>query len=303
MRIALGDEPINFVGLSYGSQLGSQYADFFPNNIRTLALDGILQHSQSEASDLLIEATSYDLVLLHFFSWAGTKESSILHGQDVETLWTNLLADASATPVPAAACNNTDCYSTVSDEDIRFNAHQYLTFKQDLGLGSSWDILASALYNASHGDASALSTRLTDPIAYSFLSSGCLNWTRKASSTLPEILAQQTMAKEYAPLTQGASQMWQLQHACLGWPAEIQDPPKKLNVKTNTTILLTQSISDPSTGFPRALGVLEEIKNKVLVIKNGDGHTSLPLGGKTAATIVEYLITGHAPEPGLVMGS
>ncbi|KAF3042318.1 hypothetical protein E8E12_000768 [Didymella heteroderae] len=229
VRIALGDEPINFLGLSYGSQLGAQYADLFPNNIRTLA--------------------------------------------------------------------------TVNDKDILFNSHQYLTFKQNLGLGSSWDILASALNNSSKGDASALSTKLADPTAYSFLPIGCLDWTRKASSTLPEILAQQIMAKEYAPLTQGGSQMWQLQHACLGWPAKIQNPPKKLNVKTNATILLTQSTSDPSTGFSWALGILEEFQNKVLVMRKGDGHTSLPLGGKTAETILRYLITSKAPEPGLVLDS
>ena len=97
--------------------------------------------------------------------------------------------------------------------------------------------------------------------------------------------------------------MWQLQHARLGWPAKIQNPPKKLIVETNTTIMLTQSTSDPSTGFPWALSILEEIKNKVLVIRKGDGHTSLPLGGETAETIVKYLITGKAPSAGLVLDS
>ncbi|KAJ4333622.1 hypothetical protein N0V87_007472 [Didymella glomerata] len=235
-----------------------------------------------------------------FFEWGSSNESSVLHGQNVESLWRQLLANASTTPIPAAACNNTDCYSTVNDEDIRFNAQQYLTFKQDLGLGISWDSLALALYNASHGDASALSTRLTDATAYSFLSISCLDWTRKA---LADILLQQSMAKENAPLTQGASQMWQLQHACLGWPAKVQNPAKKLDIETSTTILLTQSTSDPSTGLPWALGILQEIKNKVLVVRKGDGHTSLPLGGKTAGTIVEYLVTGKAPSPGLVLDS
>lgn len=303
VRIALGNEPINFVGLSYGSQLGSQYAALFPNNIRTLALDGILQHSQAEAANLLIEATSYDLGLSHFFAWANTNESSGLKGQNVESLWYELLTNASTTPIPAPSCNNTDCYSNVSDEDIRFNAHRYLTFAEDLGLGSSWETLASALYNASQGDASALSTRLTDPTAWSFLAIGCLDWSHKASSTMLEIFAQQTMAKEYAPLTQGATQMWTLQHGCLGWPVKTMNPPRKLDVKTNTTVLLTQSTADPSTGLPWALGVLEEIENKVLVLRRGDGHTSLPLGGKTAEAIVQYLVTGEAPSPGLVLDS
>lgn len=289
--------------MSYGSQLGAQYAALFPDNIRTLALDGILLHSQNEATNLLIEATSYDVVLSHFFTWAAANESSVLEGQDVELLWNDLLTNASTRPIPALSCNNTDCYSNVNDEDIRTNAHSFLTFAKDIGLGNSWVNLASALYNASQGDASALSTSFTDPTAYSFLAIGCLDWTHSASTTLSESLAQQTLGKEYAPLTKGASQMWTLQHACLDWPVKVVNPPKKLDIKTNTTILLTQSTADPSTGLPWALGLLEEVENKVLVLREGDGHTSLPLGGKTAEAIVEYLITGEVPSVGLVLPS
>ncbi|KAF9697460.1 hypothetical protein EKO04_004574 [Ascochyta lentis] len=304
VRIALGNEPMNFAGMSYGSQLGAQYAELFPENIRTLALDGILQHSQAEAANLLIEASSYELGLSHFFAWASTDESSVLKGQDVRSLWSELLKNASTAPVPALSCNDTDCRSDVNDEEIRFNAHQYLTFAgKDIGLGSSWELLASALYNATQGDATALSTRLTDPSAVSFLAIGCLDWTHNVSSLLPDILAQERMAKEYAPLTQGASQMWTLQHACLGWPVKNINPPTKLNVRTNATILLTQSTADPSTGLPWALGMLGEIENKVLVLRKGDGHTSLPLGGRTTEVIVEYLVTGRAPPAGLVLGS
>lgn len=97
--------------------------------------------------------------------------------------------------------------------------------------------------------------------------------------------------------------MWTLQHACLDWPVSTVNPPRKLDVKTDATILLTQSTADPSTGLPWALGMLEEIENKVLVLRKGDGHTSLALGGKTAEVIVDYLITGTAPEPSLVLDS
>ncbi|KAJ4994025.1 TAP domain protein [Stagonosporopsis vannaccii] len=221
----------------------------------------------------------------------------------VQSLWFNLLANASTVPIPAPTRNNTNCYSNVTDEDIRFNAHRYLTFARDIGLGTSWDSLASALYNASRGDASALSTSLTEPSAWSFLAIGCSDWAEKASSSLSEILTLQTMAKGYAPLTEGATQQWTLQHGRLGWPVKTLNSPEKLNVKTKTPILLTQSTADPSTGLPWALGMLEEIKNKVLVLRKGDGHTSLPLGGKTADTIVEYLVTGKPPSSGLLLDS
>jgi hypothetical protein len=44
-------------------------------------------------------------------------------------------------------------------------------------------------------------------------------------------------------------------------------------------------------------------KNKILVVTEGDGHTRLPLSGKIAEAIVQYLVIGKAPSPGLVLDS
>lgn len=83
----------------------------------------------------------------------------------------------------------------------------------------------------------------------------------------------------------------------------MKNPPAKLDVDTEATVLLVQSTADPSTGLPWALGMLEEVRNKVLVLREGDGHTSLGLGGETAEVIVEYLVSGEAPGEGLVLSS
>ena len=42
IRVALGDEPLNFIGFSYGSLIGQRYLDLFPTNIRTMVLDGVV---------------------------------------------------------------------------------------------------------------------------------------------------------------------------------------------------------------------------------------------------------------------
>jgi pimeloyl-ACP methyl ester carboxylesterase len=295
VRIALGDEPMNFLGLSYGSQLGAQYAALFPNNIRTLALDGIVQHSGAEAVNILVETSSYQQYLTHFFDWAATNESSVLQGQDVQELWTMLLANATIMPIPALSCNGTNCRTDVNAEEILFNTQSYTTVK-------SWGRLASALYNASQGDASALSTSFTEPSALSLLGIGCLDWTR--SQALSSIQAKLAMADVSSPLVRGASQTWTSQHACIGWPVPVKNPPKKLDIKTEATVLMAASTGDPSTGLPWAVGMLEEVEKAVLVVREGDGHTSLPLGGETAEIIVEYLVSGVAPgETYLTTGS
>lgn len=304
VRIALGNEPINIVGFSYGTVLGAQYAALFPDNIRTLALDGIVQHSQAESTNSLIEATSYALGFSRFLAWASENEASALKGQDARNLWNELLANASTTPIPAPSCNNTNCRSDVNSEELLYNAQSYLVYAgKDIGLGASWQLLASALYNASNGDASTLSSVIPNSGYGAALAISCLDWTQDASSSLADNLAQQRMMQEYASLTQGTSQTWSLQHGCLGWPVKAVNPPRKLDIKTNTTILMTHSTRDAHSGLPWALGMLEEIENKVLVLRDGDGHTSLQLGGETAEVIIKYLVTGKAPEEGLVLSS
>ncbi|KAL6703566.1 hypothetical protein ACN47E_009511 [Coniothyrium glycines] len=301
VRVALGNEPINFLGLSYGSQLGAQYAALFPDHIRTIVLDGILQHSlSSEAANLHIETTAYELGMTHFFDWASKNESSILHGQNVELLWTSLVANATKTPIPALSCNGINCPADVNGEEILFNAHNFLTFAgANRGLGGSWEQLAAALYNASQGDASMLSTPFFDPTGISFLSIGCLDWPH-APDSIETIRAMQTMTSTFAPFTRGATHMWTLQLACRGWPVGVKNPPKKLDIEIDAPIVVVQSTADPSTGMPWAIGLLEEIENAVLVTREGDGHTSFPLGGEAMQVITKYLLTAESPRQGIV---
>ncbi len=42
IRKALGEDELNFVGLSYGSYLGNVYANLFPDNVRAVVIDGVL---------------------------------------------------------------------------------------------------------------------------------------------------------------------------------------------------------------------------------------------------------------------
>ena len=40
MRAALGDEKLTYLGYSYGTRIGSAYAEAFPQNVRAMILDG-----------------------------------------------------------------------------------------------------------------------------------------------------------------------------------------------------------------------------------------------------------------------
>ena len=42
VRRAIGDGPLSYLGFSYGSHLGTTYANMFPGNFRSIVIDGTL---------------------------------------------------------------------------------------------------------------------------------------------------------------------------------------------------------------------------------------------------------------------
>jgi pimeloyl-ACP methyl ester carboxylesterase len=299
VRAALG-EKMNWMGLSYGTQLGAQYAQLFPDNIRVMVLDGVLQHSQSESSNILIESTAYAAALVSFFKWAGTNDASPLKGRDVEELWYSILKNATGTPIRAPGCHGS-CRSDVNEEEIRLNAQGFLISPST----ESKTAFANALLKASEGDATAFSTPLAEEYnraAYAGFTIGCQDWSSHASS-FEDLQAKMRIGEVFAPLNKGASQSWTLQASCVGWPAPLANPPAKLNVQTKSPILMVNSIRDPSTSYTWAVGMLEEIKDAVLLTRNGDGHTSWDLGGATTEVINRFLLTTELPAQGTVLDS
>jgi pimeloyl-ACP methyl ester carboxylesterase len=300
VRAALG-ERLNWLGLSYGTQLGSQYAQLFPDNIRTMVLDGVLQHSQAESSNILIESTAYAAELVSFFAWAGTDDSSPLKGQDVEKLWYSILKTATDAPIPAPYCFGR-CRSNVTEDEIRLNAQGFLLSPKT----SSRIDFANALLEASKGNAGLLSTPLaydgSFSTTYAGLTIGCQDWSSRTTS-FEDLQAKMRIGEVFAPLNKGASQSYALQASCIGWPAPLANPPAKLKIQTQNPIMLVNAIRDPSTSYTWAVGMLEEIENHVLLTRNGDGHTSWGLGGATTDAINHFLLTTEPPAPGTVLDS
>lgn len=304
VRKALGDGKLNWLGLSYGSQIGAQYAQLFPENIRAMALDGIVQHSQSASSNILIEGTAHEAALRSFFKWASTDDESALKGQDVEKLWYDLLKTAADNPIPAPRCQDAEngppfCRENVTEEDIRRFPQGYLNRGFVV-------YIANSLAEASEGDASGISRGLSvdiyQPANFAGVTIGCLDWPSTASS-FQEFQEKMRIGERFAPLTKGASQSYELQASCVGWPIKATNPPAKLNIQTKAPILLVNSIGDPSTSYTWAVGMLEEIQNSVLLTRNGDRHTSWDRNGATTKAMVDFLISAKLPAPGTVLDS
>lgn len=311
VRVALGDEPLNYLGLSYGTELGAQYAALYPDRIRVMALDAALDHNLSEVSLLADETGAYEEGFTRFVAWCAADASCALHGQDAGSVFDDLVARAEQAPLPAPACANntaaTPCQPTVRGEDLRLNTQQMLLFKQPnpaLGM-PGWNGLAEALAAAAAGDASAFSRKLATGPTNDTLFAGpaitCLDFPA-TSEDYDDLAALELLGRVVAPRMQGAGQAWTVVTGCLGWPAPLVNPPHPAAVREAPPILIVNATHDPSTPYVWAHGLLRQIEGSVLLTREGDGHTSylLPEPSQTRAAIDTYLLTGQTPPPNTV---
>ncbi|KAI5918989.1 TAP-like protein-domain-containing protein [Camillea tinctor] len=302
IRVALGGEKATFLGLSYGTQLFSQYAQLFPDGARAIVLDGNLQHSQSESSNLLIESTTYESTLKQFFQWCTETDDCPLQGQDVEAKYNSVLNKATEAPIPAPGCDDVECRSDVTEEELRFNLQSFLISP------ASWPSLGQALIDADDGNATSISSQqpLAVGSAYddSYLFAGtaiqCQDWAH-GSTTLADVQQKEALGVAFSPLTRGACQSYKIQTSCIGWPAALTNPPKPVSYTGETPILMVNSIYDPSTSYTWALGLHSEIGNAVLLTRNGFGHTSYLSSPQTAQIENAYLLNLTLPAVGTVV--
>lgn len=81
LRSALGDEKLTYLGFSYGTRIGSTYAETFPNNVRALILDGALDPSKTPVEEVVAQGAGFQKAFNDFVAWC-VKEQDCALGQD-----------------------------------------------------------------------------------------------------------------------------------------------------------------------------------------------------------------------------
>jgi pimeloyl-ACP methyl ester carboxylesterase len=104
LRAALGDPRLTFMGISYGTMLGQQYAERYPDRVRAVVMDSVVDHSLSARQLVDLESRNAERIFTGFVGWCARTSTCALHGRDVPALWHSLLAKArrGELPVPGA---------------------------------------------------------------------------------------------------------------------------------------------------------------------------------------------------------
>jgi pimeloyl-ACP methyl ester carboxylesterase len=293
VRIGLGERTFNWLGLSYGTQIGANYAQLFPRRVRAMVFDGALDHSALSVGLLADEIATVEDAFNRFAQWCRTTSTCAMAGQDVARAYDQMVARADASPIPVPGADH-----PVTGEDIRLLTPPYLEFKEPSPFGPSrWVQLGAAIRDTLAGDASAFAIpRYQSPTerAFGSLAVACQDYALEVR-TFADMQRRIQLGRYLAPHLQGGSQSW-LINRCIGWPVPPANPtPRPLDVRGVPPVLIVNATHDANTSYKWAHVVAAQIRRSVVFTRLGDGHTSYLVYPCTRAVIEHYLIDRALP--------
>lgn len=291
IRIALGEQQINFLGLSYGTYLGQTYARLFPQRIRTMALDGDIDHGTGPTAFLVEESAALEDVFQRFAKWCESTPTCPMYGQNVVKVWDELLAKAAQTPIPAPKA-----HTALNAEAIELVLPETLYFGPTSLFGDTyWNAIAAGISAAGKGDASQLAAM--SPVGQpqpAYTAVGCEDFAPQFHGYV-DAAARLRIADAVSPHTHAASEAWMISASCANWPVKSADPWAYEPITTAPPILLVSTLHDPSTPLVWARGLHREIRGSDLLTVNTIGHTGYLNSGCARDRETDYLISAKLP--------
>ncbi|HYR62746.1 MAG TPA: alpha/beta hydrolase [Actinomycetota bacterium] len=294
IRAALGEDKLTYVGYSYGTFLGAQYADLFPNRVRAFVLDGAVDPSLVGLQFDVAQAVGFDKELGDFFN-ACVVGCPFYSGGDPKGAFMSLMSQVAAQPLQVGNRQLTLALFLNGVADALYTP-------------STWPDLQTALAAAAQGNGSrllALSDSLTDRRpdgSYDALTSA-LSAVNCVDSVYPTDVntykAEAAKAAQSAPVF-GAAIVWG-SLVCAYWPVPASIHPGPVHATGAPPILVIGTTADPATPYQWAEALASQLSSGVLLTHVGEGHTSLGQGsGCVDNVVVTYLLDLTPPAKGSV---
>lgn len=296
VREALGDAQLSYLGYSYGTTLGSTYAELFPENVRAMVLDGAVDPDTDRKGAAEAQAAGFEAAFDAFAANCVALVGGCPVGPDPRTFLTDLLTQAGTTPIPSSRPGET---RTATPGLV------LAAVRSALYTPAAWPQLAQSLAAAQQGDSAGVLT-----LADSFTGrsdDGTYTNTIDANITVScadteetydqdEVRALVTEWGATYPLF-GADAALGL-YTCTPWDAPRTPLPDR-DAEGAAPILVIGTQGDPVTPLPGAMDMAEALASAVLLTWQGSGHTAYPQTECVTAAVDSYLIDLTVPADGL----
>jgi len=293
LRSALGDAKLSYVGYSYGTRIGTEYAETFPQNVRALILDGAVDPTQDQLASLVAQAAGFQKAFDEFVKWCRDQRDCPL-GDDANASFRQLTTPLIQTPV------------SVGNRKLSYN-DAITAAIQALYSEQLWPLLLDGLNELKKGRGTML-MRLADAyydrddqgnystITDAFSAVHCVDDPRLTDKNA--LLETAKKYKEAAPFLDDGNPPGAALDSCAFWPAPVSgrtDPPKADGIPP---LLVISTTGDPATPYEAGVNLAKALNSRLLTFE-GVQHTVFLQGEKCVDEIgVKYLIDQTLPADG-----
>jgi pimeloyl-ACP methyl ester carboxylesterase len=318
LREAVGDAKLSYAGVSYGTMLGQTYANMFPNNVRAVIIDGVLDPiawttgsgdgSTVPFSTRLRSDAGAQATLNEFFRLCDAGGASCAFAPNSAARFAALGNLIKAHPVPIT-------FPDGSTGEVNYS----ILIGMTLGAmydSSSWESFAAALADL-EGQASAATLgvrfqRFWHPDNVYITKRGFPHYTNFIESFPAVACSDSDNPHSYgAWSTAGAAadaafgyfgRLWTWASSiCAAWPTSDADRyVGPWNHNTANPVLIIGNQFDPATRYEGAVIAAGLLPNSRLLTVHGWGHTSLFLSACADAVQTRYLVDLTLPSVGTV---
>jgi pimeloyl-ACP methyl ester carboxylesterase len=294
LREAVGDKQLNYMGKSYGTYLGTLYAQFFPDKVGRVVLDGAVDPTISNFQQTLTQAIGFDQAFSSFAKECTTKKNcSLPNGQEAAIAeMQRLFAQAVKKPLPTKGSNRTlsETMMVLGTASAMYDsATGWLKLRKAIaqaqnGYGDRFLELADE-YTGRQSDGSYPNNEFDSGAVID-----CLDVDEPR--TVAQIKRDAGVFAEQAPLFGPYLAYGGLTCKYFGQPQEESIAP----TKTTNPIVVIGTTGDPATPYEWAQGLNKLLINSVLLSLTGEGHTGQGQGNACVDDqIDDFYLTGKVP--------
>jgi pimeloyl-ACP methyl ester carboxylesterase len=300
LRHLLGDEKLNWLGYSYGTQLGAAYAELFPDKVGRFVLDGAVDPSLSAQEAELQQAAGFEAAFSDFIDYCLPKKFCPFKGTKEEAFGElhQFLVDVAEEPLPAILGGGREVTLPLAmsgivvamyDEEYWYMEALALDQAINEDDGSSLLMLSDAYHSREGGGYSS-------NMMVAIRAINCLD--ARAPADLASVEAHAEALKAASP-TMG--EFWAYgEMGCEVWPYPQKGEPHAVSAPGAGPIVVIGTAGDPATPLIWAEALSGQLESAVMVTYNGTGHTAYGRSNDCIKDAVDaYLLDGTVPKDGL----
>jgi pimeloyl-ACP methyl ester carboxylesterase len=299
LRQALGERQVTFYGRSFGSYIGTVYADLFPRRVRAVVLDGGYDPRRYADQPYEYDRTQYlalDAAVERFFTWcANTPQLCTFGSGRPRAAFEQLTRALDADPVPVPGQGLANGYTLAYR--LMFNIN---------GGKLAWPGLADALQQAQRRDSSSFLLRPPSPASFDFLTVNvvveCIDrdYPRSRQRLRRELATSTRRAPLLGPSIGYGPPTYDHNHApaCVQWRgSRTSRHHGRYRATGSAPILVIGTTGDPDTPYRDAVALSRRLDNARLLTFRAEGHAAFDRSPCVAAAVTSYLVDLTLPRP------